>query len=306
MRDRQILAYDQLESVWPAFGSVLVDDKLSDGVPTVYVAAGRSAHIDGGIRLCSLDVRTGEMLHSADINMRPEARGENIIRARVLPDILSLQKGAVWMRGLGVDRNLARIEGKPHLYAPRGFLDDTWWHRTYWVYDRAVKGGYFGWPVASREAPSGRLLVTDGQERIYGYGRLRNRPSSFGHPEAGHIISDPTREYQLFAEALGPGPGEAAEPKAKRHITWTARLPFVARSMVLTRDALLVAGGDSLTESAERHGPGTFWVASLESGSKMAACLLPAPPVLDGMAFTDAGIFVSTVDGSLIRLDDPE
>ena len=50
----------------------------------------------------------------------------------MFPDILSVEKGAVWMRGLGVDKNLARVEDKPHLFAPRGFLDDSWWHRTYW------------------------------------------------------------------------------------------------------------------------------------------------------------------------------
>ena len=73
-------------------------------------------------------------------------------------------------------------------------------------------------------------------------------------------------------------------------------------SFVLTRDALLVAGGTSLTESAVSHGPGTFWVVSREDGSKKAAYALPAPPVLDGMALTDGGIFVSAIDGSLIYL----
>ena len=75
-----------------------------------------------------------------------------------------------------------------------------------------------------------------------------------------------------------------------------------ARSIVLTRDAVLVAGGKSPAESAERHGPGTFWVASREDGSKKAACALPAPPVLDGMALTDAGVLVSTIDGAVACL----
>jgi len=40
------------------------------------------------------------------------------IRQGVLPDILSLQKDAVWMRGLGVDSNLVPVERQSHLYAP--------------------------------------------------------------------------------------------------------------------------------------------------------------------------------------------
>jgi hypothetical protein len=71
---------------------------------------------------------------------------------------------------------------------------------------------------------------------------------------------------------------------------------------VLTRDALLVAGGKSPTESAASHGLGTFWVASRQDGSKKAACVLPAPPVLDGMALTDEGVFVCTIDGSVVCL----
>ncbi len=84
----------------------------------VYFAAGRSSRLDGGIRLYALDAKTGTMLHKADV------------KQSVLPDILSLQHDTVWMRGLGVDKNLAPVRDEPHLFAPRGFLDDTWWHRT--------------------------------------------------------------------------------------------------------------------------------------------------------------------------------
>ena len=94
----------------------------------------------------------------------------------------------------------------------------------------------------------------------------------------------------------------ASSPTHGARIKWAVGLPFVARSVVLTRDALLVAGGKSPTESAERHGPGAFWVASRDDGSKRAACPLPAPRVLDGMALTDAGVFISTIAGSVVCL----
>jgi hypothetical protein len=301
-RDRRIFAYEQLESPWPVSGSVLVDDKLSGGVPTAYFAAGRSGNLDGGIHLYALEVKTGKLLHTTDVNMAAGANRDGLIRARVLPDILSAQKGAVWMRGLGVDKNLSPVQGKPHLYAPRGFLDDTWWHRTYWVYDKAVGGGYMNWAKTGTESPSGRLLVSDGGNLIYGYGRLGNRRSDINHPEAGHVLPDPTGRYMLFAEALEPKPTAARWPDTTRDVIWGARLPFVAKAIVLTRDSLLVAGGASLTESAESHSPGAFWVASREDGSKMAECTLPAPPVLDGMALTGAGVFVSAVDGTVACL----
>ena len=45
--DCRIGYFDQLESVWPVHGSVLVRDGLA------YVTAGRSTYLDGGIRLCA-------------------------------------------------------------------------------------------------------------------------------------------------------------------------------------------------------------------------------------------------------------
>ena len=79
-------------------------------------------------------------------------------------------------------------------------------------------------------------------------------------------------------------------------------LPFVATSIVLTRDALLVAGGQSLPDAAEDATPGILWIASRDDGAKREDGPLPAPPVLDGMALTDSGVFVSMTDGSVACL----
>jgi len=295
-RDRRLFAYEQLESVWPVHGSVLVDDTLSDGVPVAYVAAGRSSRLDGGIRLYALEAETGKVLHKADVSMADRTNVAGTIRQGVLPDILSIQKHTVWMCGLGVDKNLAPVKDLPHLFAPRGFLDDAWWHRTYWVYGTAIGGGYTNWPLVGNVSPAGRLLVFDGGSLIYGYGRMAYRAGD------GHVRPDMAKDYRLFAEVLAPSQAATRYQERKRQVKWTAQLPFVARSIVLTRDALLVAGGKSPTESAEDHGPGTFWIASRRDGSRKATCVLPAPPVLDGMAFARSGVFLSAIDGSVVCL----
>jgi len=328
-QDRRIFAYEQLESAWPVHGSVLVDDNPQDrsharqsagldsnpppsgngsyeGRSVAYFAAGRSARIDGGIRLHALDVRTGELLHKADVRVTG-GPGANVIRQSVLPDILSIENDAVWMRGLGVNENLAPVPDEPHLFAPRGFLDDTWWHRTYWVYGTKIGGGYSHWPDAGNAVPAGRLLVFDGGKHIYGYGRLRYRMGD------GHVRANATEDYRLFAEVLAPAPqtrqdrrGETKQVAGRREIKWATNLPFVAKSIVLTRDALLVAGGQSLPDATERDTPGILWIASRADGAKREDCPLPAPPVLDGMALTDPGVFVSMTDGSLACLRSSE
>ncbi|MGB2819406.1 MAG: hypothetical protein WBF17_00390, partial [Phycisphaerae bacterium] len=51
------MSFEQVESLWPVQGSVLVQGGL------VYFAAGRSSFLDGGIVVYGLDARTGKVLH---------------------------------------------------------------------------------------------------------------------------------------------------------------------------------------------------------------------------------------------------
>jgi outer membrane protein assembly factor BamB len=52
--DRRIVAFGQLESVWPVAGTVLVQDG------TAYAAAGRAPDADGGVTVVALDPTTGQ------------------------------------------------------------------------------------------------------------------------------------------------------------------------------------------------------------------------------------------------------
>jgi hypothetical protein len=234
--------------------------------------------MDGGIRLYSLELKTGRVLAKTDVAMTRGRHNAGTIRKMALPDILSAENADIWMRQLGVDKGLALVEKAPHLFAPRGFLDDTWWLRTHWIYGTDVGGGYTHWPDVGNVVPSGRLLAFSGDGLIYGYGRMTYRMGD------GHVRSDMAGGYKLFAEGLATAPAVEERRDATRRIKWTAQLPFVARSIVLTRDALLVAGGKSPTESTAGLGPGSLWIVSHQDGSRMAASALPAPPVLDGMA----------------------
>jgi len=167
-----------------------------------------------------------------------------------------------------------------------------------------MMSGYGGWPRVGNMVPSGRLLVFDGGETIYGYGRMSYRAG------AGHVSPDATKGYRLFAELRAPKPKPKPKAPAKgkkqraparrREIKWSANLPFLARAVVLTRDTLVVAGGNALTETAQEHGPGRLWVVSREDGTKLAGCELPAPAILDGAALTGSGLYVSTIDGGVV------
>ena len=88
-------------------------------------------------------------------------------------------------------------------------------------------------------------------------------------------------------------------PARRRVIAWSTSLPFVARSVVLTRDALLAAGGQDLAASTGSHGHGRLWLAARDDGRPLGTWEIPAPPVLDGAIVTSDGIFVSMLDGGV-------
>ena len=188
-KERRMVSFDQVESVWPLHGSPLV---LGD---TVYCVAGRSAFLDGGLRLYRLDAVTGKVLSETGIDDVDPGTGRNLqVNVRILnmpvalPDVLSSDGKFVFMRTQVFRRDGTRLplpgtppdparwvaeqgKGHVHLFCPTGFLDGTWFHRGYWVFgSRWSSGAGYYWR-AGRYAPAGRILVCD-EKRVYGYGRM--------------------------------------------------------------------------------------------------------------------------------------
>lgn len=186
--DRRLMAFEQLESVWPVNGSVLIENG------SLYAVAGRSNFLDGGLRMLKLNPATGEKQEETFIDETDPESGENLqVRLQTLqmpvglPDILSSDGVSVYMRSQEFDFDGNRREIGPHsgdaaknasvqqgssahLFSPTGYLDDTWFHRSYWVYGRSFSGGHNGYYQAGKYAPGGRIMVFD-DENVYSFGR---------------------------------------------------------------------------------------------------------------------------------------
>jgi len=280
-QDRRIVSYGQLESVWPVHGSVLV---LGD---IVYFAAGRSSYLDGGMYLYRLSPRTGKEASSTNINNRdpqsdlpPQntARGVNMPGA--LPDVLSSDGQFVYMRHMRFNREGAEQKPDvPHLFSPAGFLDDSWWHRTYWLYGTDMNSGWSGWPTMGNQTAAGQLLVLD-ESSAYGFGRLNQyatHGSHVGLPESLTPWPPPDRDsrargtvhYRLFAcskqpevieTVLNEVQAKTQTPAKKRPATrkeikcrWSETVGLWVRAMVLADKTLFLAGPPDVFTDQSKH-----------------------------------------------------
>ena len=230
---RRHAAWEQVESVWPVHGSVLVENGR------VSCVAGRSVFLDGGLRFLSLNAATGKKLVEVVYDDKDPATGKDLqtlhktLQMPVgLNDILSSDGKLMYLRSQKIAADGQRIDIAPvsanaaeqggaqkgegrHLFAPMGFLDDSWFHRSYWVYGKAFAGGHSGYYQAGKYTPEGRILVHDDQN-VYGFAR-----------QPQYYKWTTTMEHQLFSaskeapnvevqKTVGGGAKKAAKKAAKK------------------------------------------------------------------------------------------
>lgn len=215
--DQRLMSFEQLESVWPVHGSVLIQNDI------LYCMAGRSMFLDDGIHSWRLEPKTGKALSHTVFNDREQQTGKDLqsyvswLNMPVaMPDVLSSEGKLVYMRSQPFNLDGTRLplkampagsdadKGAPpatqdssqaHLFSPTGLLDDSGWHRTYWMYGSNFVSGWCGYFLAGKTAPAGKILVFD-DSKVYGYGR---KPQYYRW-------TTPI-EHQLFAaDKSTPGP----------------------------------------------------------------------------------------------------
>ena len=341
--NRHHVAYGQIESVWPVHGSVLVQDGA------VYGIAGRSMFIDGGMRLVRLDPKTGRKISETILDDRVPETGENLqtlIKGKKmpvsLPDILSSDGKYVYMRSQRFNLEGRRTKIEPehqtdqegegiHLFSPLGFLDDTWFHRGYWIYGKNAGEGWGEWFIPARLVPCGRILVFD-DTNVYGYGR---------DPE--YLCNSSVLEYRLFSAKKYLNPELVKNLKRAKNdvVNWKSRLelkpnertavdykwlkehpPILAQSMTLSNSTLFIAGTQDVVDEKQAWGRflqpemrakldeqlsammgsrgGLLWAVSAENGEKLTEYKLESPPVFDGMIAANGCLYLVLKNGDLI------
>ena len=343
--ERQVVSYERLESAWPAHGSVLILDGLA------YCSAGRSGFIDGGIDLYALDPMTGEVVHQATLEgPDPDIRQPSYAfhKDGYRSDLLTSDGQYLYMGRTALDRNLNVVETQRvhlignqrgdeleyrkmpgmRLVATGGFLDDTFWNRTWWMYSHI----WPGYHLAVQAPKSGQLLVFD--ERCtytVKHYTTRNLHSPMQFPGNGYLLfADDNDNEPLFYRGEGdPKPllweveypsserpevnlfGDAAHDKGPgfsraRPALWTSWVDLRVEAMVLAGNVLFLAGtpdvvpmDDPLAALEGRMG-GMLKAISVESGNELAAYPLTSPPVFDGLIAAKGRLLIATKDGHIV------
>lgn len=339
--DQRLVSYGQVESVWPVPGNVLIQDGAA------FFASGRSSYLDGGMTFYRLEPSTGKVLTRQAINSRDAADAESqatikgVSMPGALPDVLASDGTSVFLRQMRFNfQGLEQPNDVPHLFSPAGFLDDAWWHRTYWILGTKMNTGWGGWLSAGLSMPSGRLLVQD-DTTVYSYGLLNQYATHGTHVElAPELLPWPMppagkayekSEYRLFAcsktpKTFGPPPGQGqkgnkkkAQQKAvvvgesanetKRGIEtqWAKPVPVWTRAMVLAGKTLFIAGPPDVFSGKEGDADilagkkgGLLWATATADGKQLAEYKLASPPVFDGLIAANQCLYLATLDGKIV------
>jgi len=319
------MSREQLESVWPVHGSVLVEDGIA------YFTAGRNTFLDGGMHMYAVEVKTGKQIASKHLTTghggyHPEGgkiTGENrqnrwdvktaehpdhsdaFSMEGVKNDIMSTDGTSVFLHHKRYNKNLEEQE-KPatHLFSTSSFVDDNEHKRTHWFLgygDFKELGVAYAW-MAKSGGKSGYLRTLNGimmsyddeaayiVDRSYTLARHTNRPF------------DPNEEPQLdFAKEVDK------EYKSYSRV-WSTSIEIRPRTVLRVGDTLVVGGMPSEIDPAfpydlvEGKRAGLIQMFSSADGTLTSEIKLPTAVIWDGIAPANNKLYVSTVDGKLICL----
>ena len=290
-RQRLVTAFGQLESTWPVQG-VLVQDGAC------WVAAGRSSYLDGGIHVWALEPATGKVLDEKIVytpdpetgKMTPETEGHTM--TGLLNDIPGSDGRDVFIRQMNVS---SENGGGKHLFTTGGYLDSSWFNRTFWKMGRAQTTGQMvlGDGVAFGVEP----FTSRSRDVVFQPGRGAYRLRCIA-------VKGPTGDKPA---GRGQAKNQANRPAAAR-LVWDQPVGIRITAMVRAGDKIFVAGSPDVVDATDPHGAwegrkgGVLAAFAAADGTPIAEIKLPAPPVWDGMAAAGGRLYLSLCDGKVVCL----
>ena len=295
--DASLVAYGQLESVWPVHGSLIVRDQK------VYCLAGRSSYLNGGMVLGVLDLETGEVLQEKKLvpDLTSSYEADEGLRSDLMVadgDTIRIRHMAFDPEGLG---KLTYAKGASRgpsfrngLSAFSGFLDDSWFNTTVWALGSA----------------KGQVMAHD-DTHVFGLAAHRRFGQSCGHD----IFKPAQGGYRLFCQSLSkksPPVSKAQARKtgrrkrgAKAKDLWSHMVPVRGEAMLLGGKCIYLAGTRDVVDEKEpwahvegRKG-GLLAVYARADGKKLSEVPLSSAPAFDGMSASHGNVYLIARDGKI-------
>jgi hypothetical protein len=252
-------------------------------------------HLNSGLYVYALDVKTGEVLHQTHLAADTGTKGE--VRGAVLPDILVSDGTSIGMRTMRFDPDDLAVRpggGSVAQLAANdgGLLDGTWFNSAFWVY-----GNH-----------RAQMLAFDDQA-VYGiqaYKKFvtKSYPHDIFTPGAGYrlVAADVRQKQPAVAAGRGKRRGKNPTPAVK----WEQRVELRGQAMLLTANRFCLAGAPDVVDEQDPWGSfddrrgGMLVVFSKGDGRQQAKHPLASAPVYDGMAAAAGRLYISLRDGTLV------
>ena len=276
-RQKRVVAFGQLESPWPVSGAVLIREGKC------WLAAGRSSYLDDGIILYALDPGTGKVAQRKTIynpdpktgKMKPETSQNKI--PGLLNDILHTDGSDVFIRQMNLSSPDKR--SGQHLYSTGGYLDPSWFNRTFWKFGGAQTSG----------------LMVLGKGVVYGMELYSSRSRET-------VFKPGSSAYRLVCYSLKAGDKKVkgkGRQKGTRAI-WQKRPAIRVTALVRAGDILFAAGPPDVIDPSQGGSGGVLAAFAIDDGRKLAEYKLPAPPVWDGMAVAGGKLYLALTSGDIL------
>lgn len=257
-----------------------------------------------------LKLQPTRYLSKAEITKRPSMNLDN--KPYMNEDIFKLAwRGTKYttydkLAGLLVDEKtgVGEHELGLHLMTTSGFLDATYFSRTFWMYAKVWPGFNHG-----NLAPKCGQLVVVGAKNTYALKAFTSRyplsPKLTPQTKGYLLIADtndnePTLDPRAWAKDKGMGFSRGAPP------VWHQWLPVRVQAMVLAGKTLVVCGppdvlkeGDPMAAFEGRMGT-ELWTISAADGKTIAKLKLKESPIFDGMIVAEDRLYICTETGEII------
>ncbi len=192
---------------------------------------------------------------------------------------------------------------EPHLMPTDGFLDTTWFNRTYWTYSERWPGYYFSY----RGPKSGQILVFD-DKVTYGlkvFTERRGHSPEFA-PGGGYELFADRNTTKPVLDEMDIGAEKGRGYTRTEHALWTTKVPIRAKSMVLAGERLYLCGppdlhpDDGAYESIIGQRGAIFRVVNAADGESLNEFTIDEAPIFDGLMAAGGNLYMATMDGKLI------